>query len=83
MTGTVTNKPAPGGTQYESKMHVGTRAVPARFVVNPLIRRRVFTGAMGRAWLKHNVEEVGNLEFFLPALYAAHAGRSSPEPIEG
>ena len=73
---------APGGTQYESKMHVGTRAVPARFVVNPLIRRRVFTGAMGRAWLKHNVEEVGNLEFFLPALYAAHAGRSSPVPIE-
>jgi hypothetical protein len=43
-----------------------------------LIRRRAFTEAMGRAWLKHNVEEVGNLEFFLPALYAAHAGRSSP-----
>jgi hypothetical protein len=37
----------------------------------------------GRAWLKHNVEEVGNLEFFLPALYAAHAGQSSPELKEG
>lgn len=24
---------------------------------------------MGRAWLKHNVEEVGNFERFLPALY--------------
>jgi hypothetical protein len=52
-------------------MRVGTRAVPARFVVNPLIRRRVFTEAMGRAWLKHNVEEVGNLEYILPALYAS------------
>jgi hypothetical protein len=39
-----------------------------------LIRGRLFTEAMGRAWLKHNVEEVGNLEFFLPALYAAHVG---------
>jgi hypothetical protein len=34
---------------------------------------------MSRAWLKHNVEEVGNLEFFLPALYGAHAVRPSPE----
>jgi hypothetical protein len=25
---------------------------------------------MGRAWLQHNVEEVGNLELLLPALYA-------------
>jgi hypothetical protein len=52
-------------------MRVGTKAVPARFVVNPLIRRRVFTEAMGLAWLKHNVEEVGNLEYILPALYAS------------
>jgi hypothetical protein len=58
------------GTLYESRMHVGMKAVPVRFVVNPLIRRRVFTEAMGRAWVKHNVEEVGNLEYFLPALYA-------------
>jgi hypothetical protein len=62
--------PVPEGTLYESRMHVGTTAVPARFVVNPIIRWRVFSEAMGRAWLKHNVEEVGNLESFLPALYA-------------
>jgi hypothetical protein len=70
--------PVPEGTLYQSRMRVGTTTVPARFLLNPLIRRRAFTEAMGRAWLKHNVEEVGNLEFFLPALYAAHAGRSSP-----
>jgi hypothetical protein len=74
--------PAPEGTLYLSRMHVGTRVFPARFLVNPLIRRRVFTEAIGRAWLKHNVEEVGNLEFFLPALYAAHTGRLSAEPKE-
>jgi hypothetical protein len=32
---------------------------------------------MGRAWLRHNVEEVGHFERFLPALYgrmlAGHA----------
>jgi hypothetical protein len=65
--------PVPGGTLYESRMHVGTKAVPARLVVNRLIRRWVFTEAMGRAWLKHNVEETGNFEFFLPALYASQA----------
>jgi hypothetical protein len=70
--------PVPEGTLYQSKMHVGTKAVPARFLLNPLIRSRIFTKAMGLAWLKHNVEEVGNLEFFLPALYSAHAGRASP-----
>jgi hypothetical protein len=70
--------PVAEGTLYVSQMHVGTRVIPARFLVNRLIRRRVFSEAMGRAWLKHNVEEVGNLEFFLPALYAAHAGLPAP-----
>jgi hypothetical protein len=70
--------PVPEGTLYLSKMYVGTKVAPARFLLNPLIRSRFFTEAMGRAWLKHNVEEVGNFEFFLPALYGAHAGRPSP-----
>jgi hypothetical protein len=71
--------PVSEGTLYQSRNRVGTETVPARFLLNPLIRRWVFTEAMCRAWLKHNVEEVGNLEFFLPALYAAHADRPSPE----
>ena len=70
--------PVSGGTLYESKMHAGTKAVLARFLVNRSALPRLFSEPMGRAWLKHNVEEVGNLEFFLPALYAANAGRSSP-----
>jgi hypothetical protein len=66
--------PVPEGTLYQSTMHVGTSVVPVRFLLNPLIRSRFFGEAMGRAWLKHNVEETGNLEFFLPALYRAYAG---------
>ena len=67
--------PVPEGTLYVSRMHVGTNAPLARFPVNHWVLPRFFSEAMGRAWLKHNVEEVGNLEFFLPALYAKHAGR--------
>jgi hypothetical protein len=67
--------PVAGGTRYESRMRVGTEALLARFLVNRLVLPRLFSEAIGRAWLKHNVEEVGNLEHFLPALYAKHAGR--------
>jgi hypothetical protein len=70
--------PVPEGTLYQSRMHVGTSAVPARFLINPLVRSRFFGEEMGRAWLKHNVEETGNFEFFLPALYRAHAGPTGP-----
>jgi DAPG hydrolase PhiG domain len=69
--------PVPEGTLYLSKMYLGTKAVLARFLFNRWLRPRYFSDEMGRAWLKHNVEEVGNFEFFLPALYAKHAGRES------
>jgi hypothetical protein len=48
--------PVPEGTLFQSRTRVVTKAVPE---------------PMGRAWLKHSVEEVGNLEFFLPKLYAS------------
>jgi hypothetical protein len=37
----------------------------------------VFPDAMGSAWLKHNVEEVGLLEALLPPLYAARPAAGS------
>jgi len=33
----------------------------------------IFSDLMGPAWLRHNVEEVGNFERFLPELYAREA----------
>lgn len=62
--------PIEGGTLYENSITLGPRLAVARRLFNTVIRPRVFPDAMARAWLKHNVEEVGNLQFFLPDLYA-------------
>jgi hypothetical protein len=64
--------PVANGTLYRSRMLIGVEhpwLLP--HLSNPILRRQVFPEPMARAWLKHNVEEVGNLEFFLPELYAA------------
>jgi hypothetical protein len=61
----------PGGTLYCNCLVVGFKGGP-RFV-NDLIVRLRFDEAHGQAWLLHNVEEVGNFEFFLPRLYAQAA----------
>jgi hypothetical protein len=51
---------------------VGATGLVGR-LINPLIRRFAFDEARGRAWIKHNIEEVGNFESFLPRLYASEA----------
>lgn len=62
--------PVHDGTLYENSLTVGSSGpAPARFLVNRFVRRRLFPEEMGQAWLKHNVEEVGNFEYFLPELY--------------
>lgn len=66
--------PAPGGTRYVNSLTVGLAGAWAR-PLNALIRRFVFNAARGRAWVQHNIEEVGQFEQFLPQLYAAEAGR--------
>ena len=54
------------GTRYEDSLTVGIAGAPW---LNRLLRRRLFSDEKGRAWQLHNIEEVGNLEHFLPALY--------------
>lgn len=56
-----------GGTLYRSRLVVGSTVPGIGKLVNRLARRRTLED--GRAWLKHNVEEVGNFQFFLPRLY--------------
>jgi len=56
-------------TRYRSRMLVGAEGFPQRLIFNKIVRPFVFSEDMGHAWLKHNVEEVGNFEFFLPELY--------------
>jgi hypothetical protein len=61
--------PIEGGTQYVSTLTIGTSVPVLRSALNPLVHRAVFTEAMGRAWLRHNVEEVGLLEHIVPRIY--------------
>lgn len=57
------------GTQYDSVLEVGLAAP----ILGPVLNRRVlhhrFPEDMGRAWIAHNIEEVGQFEQFLPDLY--------------
>ena len=69
---------APRGTRYESRMVVGHDSLFGRLFLNrTVLPALVLPDDMGRAWLRHNVEEVGHLENFLPILYgrwlAGHA----------
>jgi DAPG hydrolase PhiG domain len=59
-----------GGTIYRNSLTVGAQGILGK-LLNRLIRAFVFNEARGRAWIKHNIEEVGNFETFLPKLYAA------------
>lgn len=59
------------GASYRSRMVVGIASGAFRWPFNALVRPRVFSDAMGTAWLTHNVEEVSMFENVLPALYAA------------
>jgi hypothetical protein len=54
------------GTHYVSVMDVGARAA----ICWPLNRYAMhrFPDHMARAWVRHNVEEVGQLEYLLPRL---------------
>ena len=58
--------PGVEGCHYVSVMDLGARA--ALFTpVNAMLTRR-FPDEMARAWVTHNIEEVGQLEFLLPSL---------------
>jgi hypothetical protein len=71
-----TFKPVPGGTLYENCLVFG---LPARkgALLNPLIARLAFPPGKGETWLRHNIEEVGMFENFLPQLYRQETGQSS------
>lgn len=66
-------KAVPSGTLYENRLLVGG-AQGWRRRVTPLVQRCFFDAAHGLAWLRHNVEEVGLFEHFLPALYRQETG---------
>jgi DAPG hydrolase PhiG domain len=65
------------GTLYRSELVVGSALPGVGRLVNTLARRRLFPAEVGEAWLRHNVEEVGNFQFFLPELYEEARSRGA------
>jgi hypothetical protein len=59
----------PDGTRYVSRMQIGSETVAGKYIVNPIIHTYIIGEEMAKAWFKHNIEEVGNFELFLPDLY--------------
>jgi hypothetical protein len=53
------------GTHYVSVMDLGAR-VRAAAPLNRHLTSRIFPPEMARAWVRHNIEEVGVLEHLLP-----------------
>lgn len=53
------------GTHYVSVLDLGARS-PLLDPVNHYLLARVFPERMARAWVKHNIEEVGVLEHLIP-----------------
>lgn len=68
----------PGGTLYRSRLIIGVQAPLVSRPINALLQRLVFTRAMGKAWLRHNVEEVGVLEHLVPLIHPDWRQRLSP-----
>ena len=62
-------EPVPEGTRYTNWLIAGLDLPLLGRLVNPAVRRALFPDDRARAWLTHNVEEVGNFESFLPELY--------------
>lgn len=54
------------GASYRSTLTVGFEAPVLGHALNAAIRRFAFPEAMGRAWIRHNIEEVGLLEHLIP-----------------
>jgi hypothetical protein len=70
-----TFEPTPAGTLYQNSLTIGAHDTSWYPLVRPLVERFAFTPEQGRAWHRHNIEEVGMFEHFLPALYHQETGR--------
>jgi hypothetical protein len=61
------------GTSYENRLLIGGTRGWRRWIT-PLVQGLAFDHGHGLAWLRHNIEEVGLFEHFLPGLYREETG---------
>jgi hypothetical protein len=62
------------GAGYRTTMSLGEDTLLGRLLLNRVARTRALPPAKLRSWVRHHVEEIGNLENFLPALQARETG---------
>ncbi len=62
------------GAHYVTVMDLGVRS-PWLAAINRIVRRRFYEDKV-QAWIKHNIEEVGQLEYLLPQLTSS--GEAEP-----
>jgi hypothetical protein len=56
-------------------MALGDDTLPGRLLLNRVARTRALPPHKLERWIRHHVEEIGNLENFLPDLFDARAER--------
>ena len=61
---------AEGGASFRTEALMGVRVPVVGRLLNALIRRLAFSEEMMVGWITHNVEESGETEKFVPALFA-------------
>ena len=62
-----------GHTRYVVNATIGSTAPLISPLLNKYLREKIFTEAMLAQWMRHQVEEVGVLPYFLPQLYRQRA----------
>ena len=68
---------SPAGASYVTTMTIGDDTILANSVLNQIAHRKAFPTRRIKPWMRHHVEEIGNLENFLPDLFMH---RSPHEP---
>jgi hypothetical protein len=61
------------GARYVTRMTLGDDTLPARLLLNRVARTRALPPPKLQRWIRHHIEEIGNLEHFLPTLFDARA----------
>jgi hypothetical protein len=63
------------GCRYTTHLTVGDTTTLGRLFLNHTAHERAFPPAKLSAWIRHHIEEIGNLENFLPDLFRYRADK--------
>jgi DAPG hydrolase-like protein len=61
------------GARYVTRMTLGDDTLPGRLLLNRVARTRALPPRKLERWIRHHIEEIGNLEHFLPTLFETRA----------